>query len=404
MRVLLVHRWFWPDSPPYAEMLRVIAARLAADGHQVRVLTAQPSYTSTTTGRKMPRREQLDGFEVVRARLLPESKRNFVVRALNTALFALAILRQGFSRGGWGAVMTSTMPPVLIGWAGRGCARLGSGAFLYHMMDIHPEAAALGGLMKRGWAYRMLRAIDRRNCARARKVFVLSADMRTTLHDRGLDTANIEVVDNFELQGSEAGAAAAASGQPYTVLFAGNIGRFQALDGLLGAARRLQSRAGELRFLFLGEGVGLAKLRDAADQLPSGLVEFRGHVPVAEARAAMEAADLGVVALAEGIHRVAFPSKTMTYACVGLPMLGLVEAGSSLAELLQRHDLGAVEDPADEEAIAAAIETELSRTPEDRLARRERVRAHGEAYYARGVAENRWSAVFAELAEPDRRS
>ncbi|MEO2237336.1 MAG: hypothetical protein ABGW95_03725, partial [Candidatus Poseidoniia archaeon] len=75
-------------------MLRFIAARLAADGHQVRVLTAQPSYTSTSSGQRMPRRETMDGFEVVRARLLPASKRNFLVRGINAVLFMFAILRQ----------------------------------------------------------------------------------------------------------------------------------------------------------------------------------------------------------------------------------------------------------------------------------------------------------------------
>ena len=415
MRILLVHRWFWPDSPPYAEMLRVIAARLAADGHQVRVLTAQPAYTSTTAGRRMPRRERLDGFGIRRVRLLPEPKRNFLLRGLNTLLFAFAILRQALARGGWDVVMTSTMPPVLIGLGGRWCARLRGAAFVYHMMDIHPEAAAEAGMMRRGLPYRLLRAVDSRNCARAARVVVLSGDMQATLRARGLDDARVRVIDNFELRGdavpaSDGGEAAGSTAEapagdadveqasPFTVLFAGNIGRFQALDGLLDAAGRMADRVGELRFLFLGEGVGLEDLQRRAATLPPGLVEFRGRVPVSAARAEMQAADLGVVALAPGIHKVAFPSKTMTYACAGLPMLALVESGSSLAALIHDAGLGDVAEPRDADAIVAALERALARTPEERAALRARVRAHGREHYSRATAERRWSELYADLA------
>ena len=401
MKVLLIHWYFWPDTSPYAEMLRVIAGRLARDGHQVRVLSAQPSYTSTAAGRAAPRREHMEGFEVLRTRLLKESKSNYLVRGINAVLWSWAVLRQAFTRGGWDTVMISTMPPVLPGMAARWCARLRGAAFLYHMMDIHPEAAAAGGMMRRGMLYRLLRAIDRRNCARARRVVVLSEDMAATLRARGLDGANVLQIDNFELRGAAAAesspVAAPGAAARFTVLFAGNIGRFQALDGLLDAAHRLRDR-GDLRFLFLGEGAGLARLQAAAARLPEGLVEFRGHVPVAEARAAMLAADLGVVALAPGVHRVAFPSKTMTYACEGLPMLALVETGSSLAQLIEEADLGVVADPADGGAIAAALSAAIEQGLEERQALRQRVREYGEQHYSRAVAEQAWSALYARLA------
>ena len=44
MRILIVYRYFWPDTPPYATMLRDISRWLAEAGHDVEILTAQPSY------------------------------------------------------------------------------------------------------------------------------------------------------------------------------------------------------------------------------------------------------------------------------------------------------------------------------------------------------------------------
>ena len=55
LRLLLVHRYFWPDTPPYAVMLRAIAAHWAAAGHRVEVLAGQPSYKPETAPSVAPR-------------------------------------------------------------------------------------------------------------------------------------------------------------------------------------------------------------------------------------------------------------------------------------------------------------------------------------------------------------
>ena len=66
MRILIIYRHFWPDSPPYASLLRSIAGRLVRDGHQVEIWTEQPGYKSADTRKRAPRREQLDGIRVER--------------------------------------------------------------------------------------------------------------------------------------------------------------------------------------------------------------------------------------------------------------------------------------------------------------------------------------------------
>ena len=58
--IVLVHRYFSPDTPPYASILRDIAERLGQDGHRVTVLTCQPSYNRAVVARA-PARERLAG-------------------------------------------------------------------------------------------------------------------------------------------------------------------------------------------------------------------------------------------------------------------------------------------------------------------------------------------------------
>ena len=44
IKVLLIHRFFYPDSPPYATILDDMRKFLNGEGYIVDVLSAQPSY------------------------------------------------------------------------------------------------------------------------------------------------------------------------------------------------------------------------------------------------------------------------------------------------------------------------------------------------------------------------
>ena len=46
MRVLLVHRYYFPDSPPYASILKDMRGILALQSECVDILASQPSYKS----------------------------------------------------------------------------------------------------------------------------------------------------------------------------------------------------------------------------------------------------------------------------------------------------------------------------------------------------------------------
>ena len=87
MKILLSHRYFWPDTSPYATMLRSIAARFACDGHEVTVFTTLPSYHASSSA-KVPARETLDGFKVIRMPIFKERKKNLPLRGFNVLAYA----------------------------------------------------------------------------------------------------------------------------------------------------------------------------------------------------------------------------------------------------------------------------------------------------------------------------
>jgi glycosyltransferase involved in cell wall biosynthesis len=402
VKILLVHRWFWPDSPPYASMLRSIGKRLSVEGHDVTVLTSQPSYTAETAKRRMPRRQQLDGFEVRRCRMLPESKKRLVLRALNMLLFMWAIFRHIVVRrrqNRYDCVMVSTMPPVLVAASARWASRLVGADMIYHMMDIYPEIALYSGMTKQGWLSQRLRSIDRKNCRLASRVVVLSSDMQQTLAARGLETHNIRVLNNFSLE-SFAGQGAIPAGMEkpegsFRVLFAGNLGRFQGLETVIEAVGLLDD-LGDLRFEFMGSGVGKQGLQDQAGPYLNRRIFFHEYQPIEIAVAVIATADLSIISLNPDIYRAAYPSKTMTCLSAGSPLLAIIEAQSELAQLIEREAIGFHAPQNDPAALADAIR--LAYRQRNQLEpMRQRAFALAEREFSSASALARWASLFAQL-------
>jgi colanic acid biosynthesis glycosyl transferase WcaI len=394
MKVLFTHRYFWPDTPPYAAMLRMIAEHFANAGNEAHVFASQPSYGSSEMA---PRRERLGGLQVARVSAFPEDKGNLLARVCNVIIYCLAlfwnILRQRAD-----VVTASTFPPVAAGWTASLAARLARSRFVYHMQDVHPEVSLYaGGAMGRGIAFRMMRWLDTQTLRRADAIVVLSQDMADTVAARMPDRRlPLRIINNFQLDSFDKPADPPADLVKHEgvrrIVFAGNMGRFQNLPVLVeGCAAYLDDHP-DAELLLLGDG-----------EAKPGLVErWAGHsrirfapfLPYAQAEPLIREADVGLVSLAPDIYRVSYPSKVLTYIGLGLPMLALVEPDSALAREIVEHELGAVPRAATPDAIAAALTTMLPADEPRRLVAR-----YHAAVSNREAVLARWDAVFAELID-----
>ena len=193
MRILLIHRYFWPDTPPYAIILKKIAGRLAKDGHEVDVLSTQPSYKPKTHRPSQPARESLDGYSIWRSRLLPSGWRIPGVGALNMFLFAVTVIKHALLQRNYDAVMISTSPPVLAGLSARIAAWICGAKMLYHCMDIHPEIGRLSGEFKNRRIFELLKSVDLKTCKHAHRTIVLSDDMKNSFLARD-PTADLSLI------------------------------------------------------------------------------------------------------------------------------------------------------------------------------------------------------------------
>ena len=155
----------------------------------------------------------------------------------------------------------------------------------------------------------------------------------------------------------------------------------------------VEAQRSDIELVFMGEGKALAGLKAQSAGLAS--VAFEPHRPFEAAQAEIAAADVGIVSLEPEIYRLAFPSKTLTYLGLGLPLLCVVEPESQLARMVADNGLGwvAQRDPA---AIAAAI-CRIADARGDLPAMRGRAADWFNANLDRTAVLDRWSAMFGSL-------
>nr|WP_300047966.1 sugar transferase [uncultured Nocardioides sp.] len=359
MRVWMVTQWFDPE-PTFKGLL--FAQELRRRGHEVEVVTGFPNYPG---GRvydgyrvRAYQREVVDGITVHRVPLYPSHDSSALKRVLNYASFASAAALKMLA-GRRPDVVYAYHPPGTVALPAA-AARLVRGVpFVYDVQDLWPDTLAATGMLPQG---RVLDAVGRvmdATYALAQHVVVLSPGFRDRLVGRGLPADKVSVIENWcdeaqiELPERAAARSALGLGDDFTVLFAGTMGPAQGLDTVLDAAALLAVDAG-VRFVLVGAGIDVDRLRARADAEGLGNVEFLPRRPIHEIGEVLAAADALLVHLRDDpLFEITIPSKTQAYLHAGRPVLMGVRGDA--ADLVTRAGAGLVFAPEDPAALADAV-------------------------------------------------
>lgn len=367
MRITLVYRYFWPE----AFLPNHIAEWLVQAGHDVEVITGQPSYQPEFKHPWRPRREVWNGVRIRRVFTFAERRRG-IRRLLNSALFiviAAFLIMFGRRRD---IVWTTSIPPVMQPFALRLASWLRGFTFVYFLQDIYPEIGLSLHMLKEGTFSRLLRTIDNWTLNHSDAIVTLSQDMAAVVRTRGSRPKRLAVINNFASIIAQPKPKAARSG-PARFVFAGNIGRFQNLENLVETFAGIDPAVAVLELL--GEGREKASLQKLVSDRKIESVRFHRGLPAEAAFDFISECDFGVVSLTPGLFRYAYPSKTFTYLAAGLPLLALIDDDSQLASETRARGIGVTVDwrqPANR--LSEAIYELAAWPPDKRASVRERSR------------------------------
>ena len=408
MRILLLTQLFQPE-PNHLKGL-AFAQELLKQGHEVEVLTGFPNYPG---GRLYPgyrmrlfQREKIGGVDILRIPSFLSHDRSGLRRLLSYVSFAL-------SAACWG-VFKVRRPDVVHVYQGAATLALPAmilrvlrGApYVLDVQDLWPESVTGSGMLRVPFGEALLSVWCRLTYKLAARIVVLSPGYKLAIAGRGAPANKIEVVYNWcdETQCvapvlHSKSRSAFLSEDKFNVVYAGNMGKLQALEAVLHAAEILKDDVPGVQFVLVGDGVELARLREMVSTLKLANVRFVPRQDSEQIGAILKQADLLLVHLRDTpLGRVGIPQKTQAYLAAGRPILMAMKGDG--AELVVHAHAGLSCEPEQPESIAAAIRAIVNMPSAERSAMAERARRLYEAELSFSVGTARMLSVFRAITEP----
>lgn len=364
MRILMIVERFHPEARSAAHLFGELATGLVASGHQVSVLTRMPS-EYVARGRRgdreagIPRRELLQGVEVIRVRGLSTLSRFGTVRAVGQALLGIQLALTAI-RWGKADVVLIYLPPLPLGLAGLLYQWRMDSAFVLNLHDFYPQTAVDLGLLTNRFAISLAEALEGFVYASARKIVVPApGSQRVLIARKHVPGHKVHYVPNWidtehVTPGPKENAFRRARGFSgrFIVSYAGVMGFAQDLTAVLDAARRLEAKS-DILFVLAGDGVYQSRWRQLGRDLSN--VCFLPMLPREEYFELLRASDICLVPLTQALLSPAIPGKVQSIMAVARPMIGIVNLASDAAEVIVNSESGLVVPPGDAASLAETI-------------------------------------------------
>jgi glycosyltransferase involved in cell wall biosynthesis len=343
--VLLVNLYFPPDTSATARIFSDLVDSLTAANHDVTVLCGRPSYRPTEQRRWSPlRRERRYRLTVERVGSAARPMTSVSARAANYLSFlGLAALRVAFRRRP-DVVIAGSDPPLAV-LCGVLAAR--GRPIVYHLQDLHPEAAVAAGWLRSGRIEAIWERLHRLAVSRCDLVVCLGRDMAALMERKGVPADRTIVVPNGAPPGGPVSDPALVErlrgGDRFVILHAGNLGVAGAWETIACAA---QSLNGAASFVCVGGGARESEFR----RWNIRLEPFQADVS-----AVMAAGDVQLVTQRTEMEGLLVPSKLYTALAHGRPVLAVVPPASEAAATIREWECGVVASPDDPEDIVRKV-------------------------------------------------
>ena len=404
LTVLCPH--FAPDEAPTGDIMTRIVHELAGRGNRVHVVTSLPWYLHHAIepewrGRPV-RRESTSWGSITRVHPFPTEKTNIPARALAFGGFTgLAAVMAAVHRPRPDAVLAMS-PPLTLGLAGWGVARIRRAPFVFNIQDVFPDVAIETGVLRGRRVIRAALALERFVYRRADAVTVLSEDLRANVAAKlGPERADrVRVIPNFAdvtdivpAPRQNAYRAEFGLGDRQVIMYAGNLGFSQPVEVLLDAATTFADDP-DIVFVINGSGSARSSLERAAEGLENVVMVPRQ--PRERLAEVLAAADLHIVMLSRGLGHASVPSKLYSILAAGRPVVARVDAGTEVARMVTEAKAGQAIPPEDPEALAQAIAV-VVRDRERAVAQGRAGRRFVEKWPTAADVAQRYEALFTEI-------
>ena len=347
MKILLIVDDYLPESIKVAaKMMHELALELVIQGHDVLVVTPD-SYQNYTKNKQ--NYSQLDGINVYRfpsGRLKNISK---ILRLINEFLLPYRAWYHGkdiFKQDKFDLIIYYS-PSIFWGWLVSKLKKLWNAKSYQILRDIFPQWAIDNGLLSNNSPItKFFHYIEKTNYRPADRIGLMSPGNLRWFEKYYKGKAILEVLFNWTVESP-----AIITEQPYrkklgiqnkiVFFYGGNIGHAQDMSQILQLAINLQNHS-EAFIVLIGSGDEVGLVRDTIFQNKLKNILLLDPVPQKEFKNIMAEFDIGLFCLNRNHTTHNFPGKILGYLAQGMPILGSVNPGNDLKEIVEQAGNGFV--------------------------------------------------------------
>lgn len=373
MRILIVGINYAPELTGIGKYTGEMAEWLAAQGHEVRVVSAPPYYPewriSNAYSAWRYHHEELSGVNIWRCPLWVPAKPSGLKRLIHLASFALSSFPVMLAQILWKFdVVISIEPPLMCAPVSLLASRLVGAKAWLHIQDFEVDAAFGLGILKSEWLRTTVLHVERGLMRSFDMVSTISLKMLEKLVEKGVESdkavsfpnwADVETIFPLE-HGSLLRKELGIPANKIIALYSGNMGEKQGLEIVLEAASRLMANP-EIQFVMCGEGAARAKLFDAYGHLPN--VVWLPLQPLERLNDLLNMADIHLLPQRADVADLVMPSKLTGMLASGRPVLATAHAGTQVAQVV--GSCGKVVEPGDVQGVVQGL-LELLHSPQQR--------------------------------------
>lgn len=346
MKLALIIDDYLPDSTRVgAKMFHELAVELIKSGHQVTVIT--PAFS----GHKVLAYEELDGVRIWRFKSGPIKDINKAQRAINETLLSFrawnSIKRRLKPDTFDGLVYYS--PSIFWGYLVKSIKNYCNCPAYLVLRDLFPQWAIDAGMLRQGSLLdRYFRFFEHYSYKQADQIGLMS-ERNLKIFSQANEVFPCEVLRNW------ADISVAGNVNPGYVsirdklalhdkvifFYGGNIGHAQDMANLMRLARNML-RYDQAHFLFIGQGDEVGLIKRLAVEWQLNNFSCLPSVDQKEFQSILGEIDVGLFSLAANHTSHNFPGKLLGYMANSLPILGSVNRGNDLLEVVNESGAGII--------------------------------------------------------------
>ena len=353
MKVLYIHQYFLTPNEPGGTRSYWISQELIKRGHQVTMVC------STNKNHPDACEVDIDGIHVIYVKNNYSNYMSAPRKIWSFINFLQKAIKVG-SRQKDVDIVFATSTPLTVGYVALRLKARKHWNYVFEVRDLWPEFPIEIGAIKNKLAIKWLRKFEKRIYDKAEHVVALSPGMKEGVMSAGTPEKKVSMIPNMAKPDKffphepnlEIAKRFDIDLTKFNVIHFGSMGRANGLQYIIEAAKCLRDRGDDtVRFLFMGDGATLPKLKELVAKYELSNVFFLGNHGMDIVSEVVNCCDASITSFLNlPILKTNSPNKLFDSLSAGKPII--VNSAGWTKDMVEQDNCGFYADPIKPEELA----------------------------------------------------